>query len=144
MKVIQMAEGMQTEGEYTCTTCGDPLNIIGLMQHDCEEVLSAADLSQGERSTLLYVESRLVEHGGELDLEQMNYHDKQNLKLFGAAGVLDVKERHPAVNHGGMEVVEFTDRAWDLVRDSRQIRAAQHMDESVEIGNVPEECDGNS
>jgi len=142
MKVIQMAEGVQTGGEYTCTTCGDPLNIIGLMQHDCEEVLSAADLSQGERSTLMYVEARLVDQGGELDLEQMNYHDQQNLKLFGAAGILDVTERHLSVNHGGMEVVKFTDRGWDLVRDSRQIRAAQHVDESVDIGDVPEEGDG--
>jgi len=119
---------MELEGGYTCTTCGDPLNILGIIDHDCDQILDAADLSRGERNTLLYVESRLVDDGGELDLEQMNYHDQQNLKLFGAAGILDVEETHPTVDHGGMEVLKFTDRAWDLARDSRQMRAAQDMD----------------
>lgn len=129
---------METEGAYTCTTCGDPLNIIGIIDHDCDQILGAADLSPGERNTLMYVEHRLVDHGGELDLEQMNYDDQQNLKLFGAAGILDVEETPPMVDHGGMEVVKFTDRAWDLARDSRQMRAAQHIeDPAVEIGDIP-------
>lgn len=121
-------EGMQTAGGYDCATCGEPLNIIGIIQHDCEQILSVENLSQGERSTLLYVESRLVDQAGELDLEQMNYHDQQNLKLFGAAGILDVEETPPMVNHGGMEVVKFTDAAWDLARDCRKMRAAQYLD----------------
>ena len=140
-----MAEGMETSGHYQCATCGEGLNIIGVMQHaeGCEQVLEASDLSQSERATLMYVESRLVDQGGELDLEQMNYHDQQNLKLFGAAGILDVEETPPMVNHGGMEVVKFTDAAWDLARDCRQMRAAQHIDDPrVEIGDVPGDLDG--
>ena len=134
---------MELEGGYTCTTCGNPLNILGIIDHDCDQILDAADLSRGERNTLLYVESRLVDDGGELDLEQMNYHDQQNLKLFGAAGILDVEETHPMVDHGGMEVLKFTDRAWDLARDSRQMRAAQHIeDPSLELGDVPGDDDG--
>jgi hypothetical protein len=47
------------------------------------------------------------------------------------------------VNHGGMEVVKFTDAAWDLARDCRQMRAAQHIDDPrVEIGDVPGDLDG--
>lgn len=135
---------METEGRYTCTTCGDPLNIIGIIDHDCEQILDAADLTRGERNTLMYVESRLVDQGGELDLEQMNYDDQQNLKLFGAAGILDVEETPPMVNHGVMEVVKFTDRAWELAMESRQMRAAQHIeDPAVDIGNVPGDSDGD-
>ena len=117
------------DGTYQCATCGKMLDIIGIIKHDgCDPVLEASGLSRSERNTLMYVETRVVDHGGELDLEQMNYDDQQNLKLFGAAGILDVEERHPAVDHGGMEVVQFTDRAWDLARDSRRMRAAQDMD----------------
>lgn len=137
------SEGMQTEGQYNCATCGDPLNIIGIIEHDCDQILDAADLSQSERSTLMYVESCLVDQAGELDLEQMNYHDQQNLKLFGAAGILDVEETQPMLDHGGMEVVKFTDAAWDLARESRQMRAAQHIDDPrVDIGEVPGGDDG--
>lgn len=131
---------MQTEGHYSCTTCGDGLNIIGIIDHDCDQILDAATLSQSERATLMYVETRLVDHGGELDLEQMNYDDQQNLKLFGAAGILDVRETEPMLNHGGMEVTEFTDAAWDLTRDCRQMRAAQNLDDPrMDIGDVPGE-----
>jgi hypothetical protein len=141
-----MAEGMQTEGQYHCGSCGEGLNIIGVIEHasdGCDPVLQASDLSQGERATLMYVESRVVDHGGELDLEQMNYQDQQNLKLFGAAGILDVDERHPAVDHGGMDVVKFTDAAWDLTRDCRQMRAAQDMDPDVVDFDPPEEDEPN-
>lgn len=125
---------METEGQYQCATCGDPLNIIGVIQHaadGCDPVLSASDLSQSERATLMYVESRVVDNSGELDPRQMNFEDQQNLKLFGAAGILDVQE--PEVHHSDprrdqIQVVEFTDAAWDLTRDCRQMRAAQHMD----------------
>jgi len=130
---MKMAEGMQTEGHYNCTTCGDPLNIIGVMQHaeTCGRVLDAGDLSRSERNTLMYVENRVVDHAGKLDPEQMNYEDQQNLKLFGAAGILDVDE--PEVHHSDprqdrIQVMKFTDAAWDLVRESRQMRAAQRMD----------------
>lgn len=122
-----MSEGMQTEGQYDCATCGEGLNIIGILQHDCDTILGAESLTNGERNTLMYVEQRVVDHEGELDLKQMNYHDQQNLKLFGAAGILDAEES--GIPHEEtMQVVEFTDRAWDLVRDCRQMRAAQRMD----------------
>lgn len=127
------SEGMNTEGGRSCATCGEPLNIIGVMQHaeTCERVLEASELSRSERNTLMYVETRVVDHRGELDPRQMNYEDQQNLKLFGAAGILDVDE--PEVHHSDpredlIQVVKFTQEAWDIVRDSRKMRAAQDMD----------------
>lgn len=138
-----MAEGMNTAGGYDCATCGDPLNIIGIMQHDCERVLSAESLSQSERSTLMYVEARVVDNSGELDPRQMNFEDQQNLKIFAAADILDVHE--PEVHHADpredlIRVVKFTDAAWDLARDCRQMRAAQHIDtDEVDLGDVDAE-----
>ena len=136
-----MAAGMQTEGEYCCATCQESLNIIGIMQHAdrCERVLSAEDLSQSERSTLMYVETRVVDHAGELDPAQMNFEDQQNLKLFGAAGILDVEEKLDSrLRKDTAEVVQFTDAAWDLTRQCRQMRAGQHIDQDeVDIGSVP-------
>lgn len=62
-----------TDGR-TCATCGEPLpTIVELVTHDCETLLSADDLTRGERNTLMYVEARVVDHAGVLDWEQMNY-----------------------------------------------------------------------
>lgn len=142
--MITMAEsaGMNTEGSYCCATCGEPLNIIGVMQHadQCDRVLSAESLSASERSTLMYVEARVVDNQGELDPRQMNFEDQQNLKIFAAADILDVDEperHHSDPRKDLMRVVKFTDAAWDLTRDCRQIRAAQHMDpERIGAGDL--------
>jgi len=121
---------METEGQYDCATCGEPLNIIGILNHDCDRILSAANITTGEQDTLLYVEARLVDHEGVLNLSQMNYHDQQNLKLFGAAGLLDVSEdRNPYEEV--MHVEEFTERAWELTTECRWLRAARNIDDDV-------------
>jgi hypothetical protein len=121
---------METEGRYDCATCGESLNIVGILRHDCDRVLSAANITTGEQDTLLYVETRVVDHGGVLDLWQMNYDDQQHLKLFGAAGILDVAEdRNPYEE--AMCVEAFTERAWDLVGECRWLRAARNMDGDV-------------
>lgn len=121
--------GMTTTGDYECTTCGDSLNIIGILSHDCERILSADTLSRKERNTLMYIESRVVDHGGELDLAQMNHVDHQNIKIFRAAGILDVSENlNPHLQKEEMTVEMFSNAAWDIVRDSRQLRAAQRME----------------
>lgn len=120
---------MQTTGGYECATCGDGLNIVGIIEHDCDEVLSVESLSHSEQSTLMYVEVRMVDHLGELDPEQMNHEDRQNLKLFAAAGLLDVAEGEGSriESRSGPnwmdKVTKFTDRAWDLARDCRKARS---------------------
>lgn len=117
--------------ERTCRTCGATIeDIVGLVQHDCDEILAAPDLTRGEQSTLLYVEARLVDHGGDLAHEQMNHEDRQNLKPLQAAGLLRVED---------FRVEEFTDRAWDLVRDCRQMRAARSVERDINLGTVPGE-----
>jgi hypothetical protein len=126
---------METEGRYDCATCGEPLNIVGILRHDCDRVLSAANITPGEQDTLLYVETRVVEHEGVLNLWQMNYDDQQNLKLSGAAGILDVSE-DPNPYEDEMCVEAFTERAWDLAGESRWLRAARNMDGDVVDADV--------
>ena len=117
--------------QRTCHDCGEPVpDIVSVMEHgqSCDAVLRPQDLTGNEQSTLLYVESRLVDHGGELALVQMNYEDQQNIKLFQAADLLTVE---------GDQVLRFTDAAWDLVRDCRQMRAARSVE--FDVGDVPGE-----
>lgn len=137
----------QDEAGYKCE-CGEHLHdIIGIVQHlsDCSPVrLTAESLSRKERNTLMYVEGRVVDHGGKLALSQMNYVDQQNLKVFKAAGLLelgpktrDVHDDGPADPKADIQEVElFADAAWDIVRDARQIRASEddRVDFSVGVG----------
>ena len=131
-----MSDAATTDGDYTCTTCGEALNIIGLVQHGCSRVLSAETLSASEQNTLMHVEARLVDHRGVLDWAKMNFEDQQNLKLFRAAGLIETEPLDPAeVDHidprrgaETMRVTTFTDAAWDLVRDCRQARAERMTD----------------
>jgi len=133
-------ESELADGDYRCASCGEVLNILGIIQHGCDVILQPSSLTRSERNTLLYVESRVVDHHGELDLEQMNWEDRQNLKVFGAAGILDVKESGNPYSHTD-QVVKFTNRAWDLAGDLRQQRAIDWMerdrpDLDVDLGDV--------
>lgn len=132
----------ETMAGYECESCGESLRgIVEIIQHDCDPVeFSAESLSRKERNTLMYIENRVVDHGGKLDTAQMNYEDHQNIKLFKAAGLLDVAEpkldpgkaRGPHDVEASVEQVGFfTDEAWDIVRDSRQMRAED--DDRVEF-----------
>lgn len=129
--------------EYTCATCGAYIgNIVVLLDHDCERILSAPDLSSGERSTLLYIESCVVDQRGYLDPEKMNYEDEQNMKVLGAAGLVDIgqSEQDTAGDPRTLRrpVVKFTDAAWDLARDCRQMKSDDWIDHEADIGDVPE------
>lgn len=119
---------------WTCRTCDDSVeNIIELIEHECDQILLAEELTRQEQSTLLYLESRLVDQRGKLDHEQMNYEDQQSLKLFRAAGLLDVE----GVEH----ITEFTDKAWDLAAECRRLRAHRGLntDREINIGTIPGE-----
>lgn len=104
---------------YNCKTCGEELDIVTIIGHDCDEILEATELSRGERNTLMYIESRVVDHGGSLDHRQMNHEDMQNIKVFQALGMLDIYD---------FEVLDFTDRAFELTMECRKLRAAQNSD----------------
>jgi len=132
----------ESEQQYECRTCGNGIaDIVELIQHGCDTVLTAPDLSSGERSTLMYIESRVVEHRGELDSQQMNYDDQSHIKLFTAAGLLEVDEpeRNPDSPREHIEkVTRFTDDAWRLASECRQMRADSWMEErDYDIGNPP-------
>lgn len=102
-----------------CASCGDSLNIVDVIEHDCDRILSADTLTSRERSTLLYIEARLVYHGAQLDPAQINYEDRTSLTLFSAVGIIDVQD---------FEVTRFTDDAWDLAAECRKHRAAQRTE----------------
>lgn len=111
--------------EYDCVTCGETLDIVGLVDHDCDEVLSAEELTDSERSTMLYVEAMVVDNHATLSAEQMNHHDHQNLKLFRAAGLLATEP--PGPHDEGWTVTEFTDRAWDIAAECRRLRGIENL-----------------
>lgn len=124
---------------YTCRTCDDGIaNIVELAEHGCEEILAAPTLSSTGQETLMYVEARLVDHRGVLDGEQMNHEDQQNLKLFQASGLLRVEW---SVTPDEYRVEEFTDAAWRLARECRQMRAARMIDRDMNLGDVPGDGD---
>jgi hypothetical protein len=104
----------------TCTTCGDNVeNIVQLLEHDCDRVLSAGNLTAAERDTLTYLESCVVDHDGKLDPQKMNVDDRNSLKTFKVAGILEVEDEIDGV----MTVTEFTDAAWELAWECRRLRA---------------------
>lgn len=132
--------------DLTCKTCGDSINdILELVEHDCDAILRAQDLSQNERATLLYIESRVVDERGQLDPEKMNWEDRQNIKLFTAAGTIEVAEDEGEVYESGAPPIRkdrvdvFTDEAWEVAKNARKMKAADWIDHNVDLGNVPEE-----
>lgn len=131
--------------ERECRTCGEQLaNIVDLVTHDCDAILHPTDLSRRERNTLMYVETRVVDHAGKLDPRSMNNEDYQNLKVFHAAEAIEYDEPEPAVDprEERIQVTKFTDAAWRLASECRQMRAASWNDTEMNVGNVPGEDDG--
>jgi hypothetical protein len=136
--------------ERTCRTCGEKIeHIVGLIEHGCDEILRVTGLTRSEQDTLLYVESRVVDGHAELEGVRMNHDDRNNLKLLQCAGVLKTGEMKRASrdsvqteqaerNEVVTPVTEFTDEAWRLAHECRQMRAARCLnDEDVELGTTP-------
>jgi hypothetical protein len=134
--------------ERTCRTCGESIeHIVALIDHDCDEILSGRDLTRSEQDTLCYVESRVVDGHAELEEVRMNHEDHQNLKLFQAAGLLKTGEPvrasrdevdTPQAERNEMvtPVTEFTNEAWRLATECRQMRAARGIDRDIDLGAV--------
>lgn len=117
--------------QRTCNTCGDSIeNIIELVEHGCDQILSVEDLTYREQQSLTYLENRVVDHKGELDHHQMNHDDRQSIKVFEAVEILSVEE---------FTVEEFTDRAWELAWGSRKLRADSEVDSDRSFGTIPGE-----
>lgn len=122
---------------YTCYTCGEGLEtIVDIVNHrECPRVLRARDLTRREQNTILHIGSRLVDHGGELDPEKMNYDDRNAIKLFVAARTLEIEDFE--------KIIAFPDEAWDLERDCRQLRAIRRGDDDLHVGTPPS-ADGDA
>lgn len=120
------------EETFECATCEKWIrDIVMLIDHaatDCDHIIPADALSSNEKSTLLYIEARIVDGQAVLNSSQMNYEDQQNIKLFAAAGLLDVQEKEPPVGEPQLEVVEFSDAAWDLAAECRKLRGQKNLD----------------
>lgn len=118
------------EQTFPCATCKKWMkDIVALIDHECDEIIPAEALSSSERSTLLYIESRIVDSQGTLDPEQMNYEDQGNIKLFAAAGLLDVEQTFDEMANPVTRVAKFTDEAWGLAADCRRLRGRKHVPE---------------
>ena len=51
--------------DRTCRTCGSTImDMVDLVMHECDEILSVPDMTSDEQETLLYVEERLVNNYG--------------------------------------------------------------------------------
>jgi len=136
--------------ERTCRTCCETIeHIVGLIEHECDEILRATNLTRSEQDTLLYVEARVVDGYAELEELRMNRDDRQNLKMFEVAGILstgtmkrasrgNVEVEATEVDEMVMPVTKFTDEAWRLAHECRQMRAARCLnEEDVELGTIP-------
>lgn len=117
------------EETFQCESCDKWIrDIVMLIDHDCEHIIPADALSKQEKSTLLYIEARIVDGRAVLNSSQMNYEDQQSIKLFAAAELLDVQEKEPPVGEPQQEVVKFTDAAWDLAAECRKLRGQKNLD----------------
>jgi hypothetical protein len=142
---------MYDHNDYVCTNCEERLNsIVEVIQHDCDPVpLDARTLAPGFRGLLMYIESCVVDEGGMLDCEKMNHEDISNLKLFQAAGLVEVSEpTHPdhmvGVRVGRTvrpedrfrKVESFADEAWDVAAACRKLRAINSDRVDFPVGSM--------
>lgn len=116
--------------EYDCATCGETVDIVTMLDHDCDAILSVENLDKRERQALTFVESQVVDNGGMLDFRRMNHDDHDAMRLFQARGLLEAEE-----TDAGVQVTAFFRRGWELAWECR-FRLAR------ERGNVEVEPNG--
>lgn len=97
---------------------------------EIEKELSA--MSRDERTLLLYLETRAVDHGGAVDTHRMNGDDMTTAKEWAESGFIgfgrivfrDAKSLPDGVSHW----VELSERAWQLAHLERRNRAKRMSD----------------
>lgn len=118
---------------FDCVTCGEPVeDIIQIVKHDCDRIVSADQLSSIQKNLLLYIESQLVDNRGKLSAEKMNHDDFQELKVFQALDLLDIEHGELQEQKGEAwthKVIQFSDDAWKLAHDVRKARGEKHVHE---------------
>jgi hypothetical protein len=88
----------------------------------------ASELTRDQKSLILYVETRCVDHDGLLRGEQMNQEDRENLKVFQESGHLTYG-RVPAMMlsklSGQTHWATLTDAGFALAHALRKERASR-------------------
>lgn len=83
-------------------------------------------LSNGERSLLLYLESRAVDYDGRMSRDHMNTDDDAILERWVEAGfVVHGRIIAADANINGCEWVRLSSRAMSLAQEERRARAAR-------------------
>lgn len=89
-----------------------------------------AKYDEPRKSTLLYIESCVVDKNGRLESDRMNDGDFENIEQFEEEGIIEVK-RIPAktameLRSGSWRpthnVTKFTDEAWEEAHELRKER----------------------
>lgn len=86
------------------------------------------EMTKTERSLLLYLETRAVDHRGFVRVEQMNEEDMAIAKRWNTEGFIEFK-RVTKRGGNGLELtyaVRLTDAAWELVHKERRARAERN------------------
>ena len=93
------------------------------------------EMSKDEKSLLLYLESRAVDHGGLVSSPQMNDEDRAIAKRWNEEGFLKYS-RIPSyllnTAHGMSNCVELTDEAWETAAALRRARAEKSQHKAVQ------------
>lgn len=82
------------------------------------------ELTKNQRTLLLYLETRLVDHGGRVAGEHMNAEDAEQAKAWNESGYIGygrIASEH--CNRYGALWVTFSDQAWEDAHRERRARA---------------------
>ena len=86
---------------------------------------SLAAMSRDERSLLLYLECRAVDHGGIVTTPQMNATDFENIAKWKAVGFVEfgrLTRESIEKLRGSTHWIKLSERAWALAAEERQAR----------------------
>ena len=82
------------------------------------------DLTKDQRTLLLYLETRAVDHAGRVDGTAMNEHDFKQAAEWDRQGFVRFgRVASECVTQHGAHWVEFTDQAWAAAHSERRARA---------------------
>ena len=80
--------------------------------------------TKDQRSLILYLESRIVDQSGRVDLRHMNDDDIEQAEKWAVAGFIGFgRIVHRDITAGGTHWVTFTDEAWTAAHGERQAKA---------------------
>ena len=110
---------------------------------------SISTMSKDEKSLLLFLETRAVDHAGMVNLQHMNVEDCALAKAWDEAGFIEFKripfkclKQHK--RSGSTSWVILSDAAWDLVAKLRRERADRLGDQAREYREMKKAMRGET